>query len=172
MAMPCAVGRGPPRSRPCAAAGKTRIESWPSVKQEQPTHVVPGTLGRPRDKSQTRMLPRRCGRTSAAETGGKQIGPTEASSRAASTEPAAVRAGTSTAVAGTSEEPTGTRRVPVGSRGAPARIGGVRPVGGTSPEDGEPERRGAGVRVAGMTRMTEFAMFERRAAQEKVLVEG
>ena len=168
----CAAGRGTPRSRACAAAGRTRRESRPGARQEQPTPVRPGPLGRPRDRSQTRVLPRDGGRTSAAEAGGKKIGPTEASPRAASTDPAAARVGTSTAAAGTSEEPTGTRRVPVGSRSVPAKIGGARLVGGTSPEDGEPGRRGAGARVAGRTRMTEFATFDRRAAQEKLLVEG
>ena len=53
----------------------------------------------------------------------------------------------------------------------PAKIGGARLVGGTSPEDGEPGRREAGAHVVEKTRMTELATFGRGAAQEKLLVE-
>ena len=112
------------------------------------------------------------GRTSAAETSGKKIGPTEASSRTASADPAAVSTGTSVAMAGTGEDPTGSRRVPVGSRGVQARIGGMRLVGGANPEDGEPRGRGTEALAAEMSGMTKSATTDRRAAQERLLVEG
>ena len=91
---------------------------------------------------------------------------------AASTDPAAARVGTRTAVAGTNEEPTGTRSVPVGSRSVPAKIGGARLVGGTNPEEEEARRRRAETRVAEKVGMTEVAMFDREAVQEKLPVEG
>ena len=118
-----------------------------------------------------RGMPKDTGRIGAAGTGGKRTDPAEASPRTASTDPAADRAGTSEATTGTSEEPTGVMRAPVGDTSAPDKSGEVRPVGGANPEDGEPRIREAETRAPGKSMKTEVATFDRKAAQEKLLVE-